>query len=261
MSIPSVSCGRKRVVSFLPRVPRLPIRRRTANQGLGWGRMPDGQKSRAPTRPPSFPSSSPPFRALDEMMRVQVTADLQPCSTVFRKANQCRRHANQRRESAAASRPLVVAGKSPRKAGQTPTPIRQRAGTVAPALGEPWRRHPSQRQVAQRKLSSPATGEKGRQLSTSWRVCVCVCVPRALTRLNRLAGEQAIWATVRKARRARTGREHTRTANSTGRRTRDTNLILPPTKTNPRASGLCSWLQWKRAGTLIASTRAARRSI
>lgn len=53
--------------------------------------------------------------------------------------------------------------------------------------------------VAQRKLSSPATGEKTRQLSISWRMCVraCVCVPRALTGLT---GCQAMsfWKTVRK---------------------------------------------------------------
>lgn len=181
---------------FSPKGPKVADPKTHGESGAGLGADAGGQKSRAPTRPPSFPSSSPPFRALDEMC-VQVTADLQPCSTVFQKANQCRRHANQRRESAAASGPIVVAGKSPRKAGQTPTSIRQRAGTVAPALGEPWRRHPCQRKVAQRKLLSPATGEKGRQLSTSWRVCVCVCVPRALTRLNRLAGDEAIWTTVR----------------------------------------------------------------
>lgn len=35
------------------------------------------------------------------------------------------------------------------------------------------------------------------------------------------------------------------------RRTRNTNPILPPTKTNYWASGLCIWLQWKHAGTLL----------
>lgn len=99
---------------------------------------------------------------------------LQPCSTVFQKASQCKRHANSGRESATASGPPTVAGKSPRKAGQTRHPFGNEPGPVEPELGESRRRHLSPgKSVAQRKLSSPATGEKSRQLSISWRVCVC----------------------------------------------------------------------------------------
>lgn len=125
--------------------------------------------------------------------------------------------ANQLRPSG----PLTVAGKSPRKAGLDPTSIQQRARTVQPELGEPRRRHLSQ----SKPYSAGWIGEKGRQLSISWRVCV-LCVPMALTRLTGPASKA-----IGKLSESQPGMVWPYLCDQQPVRcTRDTNLILPPTK-------------------------------
>lgn len=174
---------------------------------------------------------------------MQVTANCSPCSTVFRKASQCKRHANSDANQLRLLGRRWWLGNHRVKQGRPDIHSAASPDCRACRAGVGRVQAPSSQlgRVAQRKLSSPATDEKTRQLSISWRMCVhaCVCVPRALTGL---ADCQAM-PLLGNSQKARPDRGHTLCRQQPQRRTRNTNLILPPTKTNSWAPVLCTWLQ------------------
>jgi hypothetical protein len=113
-----------------------------------------------------------------------------------------------------------------------PTSIRQRARTVQPELGEPRRRHLGQRKsystgCHRQRLVKRA--DNSASAGVCMRVYACVGVPLALTGLTGLTGPTSRpLGNCQKAGQAWYG--HTLCDQQPVRRTRNTNLILPPTK-------------------------------
>lgn len=171
------------MVSFLPRVPKVADPKTQRESGVrfnvGGGCRTGRKKSGTNTAP--LLSGPDPMSAFDERDDVRAgDCKLQPSSTVFRKANQCKRQCELRTRI---SYGFWAAGGGWEITAQSradPTSFRHRARFVVepvePELGEPRRRHLSPGK------SHSATCHRQRLVKTEDNsasagvsVCVCVC--------------------------------------------------------------------------------------